>query len=638
MLQAIREKAQGWIAWAIVALISIPFALWGIQEYLGVGGEVEVAVVDGDAITQRMLDDRVRDFRELQRARLGDLYDADLFEDSLLKPQVLDAMVEERVLVNGTRDWNLRTSDAKARGYIASIPGFQRDGRFDGQLYEDALRNRGMSRTGFEQSIRQDLVVDQFRSAVRDSAFITESDLKTRIRLLEEQRSFAFVRVPADKYRGALAPDSDQLRAYYDANLDRYRTPERVKVNYLVLDAATLSGLVEVSDASLRQYFQDHRAEFLGREERAMRHILVAVPPGASDDEADKAKAEATDLVRQIREGADFAELAKSHSDDPGSASSGGDLGWVEQGMMVAPFEEAAFALGEGQVSDVVRTEYGFHVIQVTAVRGGSNAQFEDVRDKVEAAYRKLEAENLYFDHAERLAELAYENASSLAPAAEALALDVRETDWLSRDAAMPAPLNSPKVANAIFSDDVLGEGHNSELIEVGPQLAVVVRIADHEPAGAKAFDQHVSSIEADYVHDMASQEAARVGRQLLDEMKAGGKRLADVAEAHDWAVQRPGAVGRDSDKAPPEVLSAAFAVEPPEPSRPGYTGVVSAEGDFMLIEVASVEAGQLEALPEAERKALVDRAKRLTANAQLDALTQSLRNRASIEIRAIGD
>jgi len=213
MLQAIREKAQGWIAWAIVILISVPFALWGIQEYLGVGAEPEVAVVEGEAITERMLDQRTRQVRDRMRATLGDAYRADLFEESELKRQTLDAMVEEMVLVNQARDWNMRTSDAQARGFIASISAFQREGRFDQQVYEASVRNLGQSRSGFEQSVRQDMALDQLRSGIRETTFVTETDLRTRIGLTDQKRTFAYARIPAAAYQDGVAVTADAVRS-----------------------------------------------------------------------------------------------------------------------------------------------------------------------------------------------------------------------------------------------------------------------------------------------------------------------------------------------------------------------------------------------------------------------------------------
>ncbi|MCW9078252.1 MAG: SurA N-terminal domain-containing protein [Gammaproteobacteria bacterium] len=636
MLQAIREKAQGWIAWAIVILISVPFALWGIQEYLGVGSEPEVAVVEGEKITQRMLDQRTRDFRENMRLSLGDAYRADFFEDSTLKKQVLDGMVEQAVLAKNAADWNLRTSDMQARGFISSIPAFQRDGRFDQLSYETAVRNRGTSRAGFEQDVRQDLLLGQLRSGVRDSAFVTETELATRVRLNNEKRKLIYARVAADKFLDQIEFSEDDLKSYYEANLDRYRTPERVKLSYVLLDAATLASLIDVNEEALEQYFEDHRTEFVAPEERAMRHILISVSPNATEEEVQAARNKADDLLMQVREGGDFASLAKENSDDPGSAGSGGDLGWVERGLMVPPFEQAAFELNKDEVSELVRTDFGFHIIQVTDIRGGSDAGFADLREKVESAFRKFEAENLYFDYAERLANSAYESPDSLTPASEALGLKVQTTDWITRDAVLPGALGSPRVVNAAFADDVLVEGHNSELIEVGQQQALVVRVAEHEPAGVKPFADNLDLLGKDYKVDKASEAAAAAGAKAIAELDAGGESLEQLASDKAWVLEQPGEVGREQPTVPAEVLAKAFGLKPPEQGATAYAGVVSAEGDYMVIAVSGVQGGELAALSDAERQEAVQQATNVAASAQLRYFTRSLRDRAKIELKPI--
>lgn len=636
MLQAIREKAQGWIAWAIVILISIPFALWGIQEYLGVGGEPEVAVVDGEKITQRMLDQRARDFRENLRLSLGDAYRADLFEDATLKRQVLDSMIEEMVLVKSASDWNLRASDMQARGFISSIPAFQRDGRFDQQAYETAVRNRGMSRAGFEQNVRQDLVIGQLRSGVRDTVFITESDLAERVRLEDELRTLNYARLPAASYKDRVKADEDALRRYYEENVDRYRIPEQVKLGYVLLDATGLGDLVEVDEQTLEQYFEDHRGEFVAPEERAMRHILISVPAGADEQTRQAAADEAADMVAQIRAGGDFAALAKEHSDDPGSAGNGGDLGWVEPGMMVGPFEDAAFALEKDEVSDPVSTDFGFHVIQVTGIRGGSEAGFAELRDQVEMSLRRFEGENLYFDYAERLANAAYENPDSLTPAAEALGLKVMTSDWVTRDETLSGALNSPRVINAAFSDDVLIKGNNSELIEVGQQQALVLRVAQHQPAGVKPFDDVRQQVEQDYRNDKASELAAAAGGAALTALDSANATLKDLASERDWPFEQAGEVGRQQSAVPAEVLAKAFSLKPPAQGAIARTGVVSAEGDYMLIEVTEVKGGELAGLAEERRREAAERAAVQASRAQLDYLTRSLRDRTKVELRPI--
>jgi peptidyl-prolyl cis-trans isomerase D len=637
MLQAIRDKAQGWIAWAIVILISIPFALWGIQEYLGVGGEPKVAVVDGDEITERMLDQRTREFRESLRASLGDAYRADLFEDVDLKAQVRDAMIEERVLAKFARDWNLRTADVQARGFIASIQAFQREGRFDQQMYDAALRNRGLSPAGFEESVRQDLAVGQLRGGIRDSAFLTEAALRERIRLSEEQRTVRYVRVPSSAFVDAVQVDDAALREFYAANTDRYRTPERVRLAYVQLDAGELGELVEVNEAALRDYFESHRGEFVTREERALRHILVAVPPDADAVVRESAEDKAAELLERLRSGADFAALAAEHSDDPGSSGNGGDLGWVERGLMVPAFEEAAFALEPMQFSEPVTTEFGVHIIQVTDLRGGTDASFDDVRDQVDASYRRFEAESLYFDYAERLVETAFENSGSLTPAAEALGLTIQESDWFTRNQPLPGPMGSPRVVDAAFSDDVLGGGNNSDLIELGPQKAIVLRILEHELAGVLPFDDNRAMIEQDFIAAQAGRAAAEAGETATARLKEGQTTLAELAAIYDAPVQGPLTVSRGSPELPAEVVDQTFAAQRPTAEATTYTGV-AAQGDYFVVALDAVEVGDLDRLADANRQALADQIASRQAEGTLRHVIEELRERTKIELLPIDD
>jgi peptidyl-prolyl cis-trans isomerase D len=304
--------------------------------------------------------------------------------------------------------------------------------------------------------------------------------------------------------------------------------------------------------------------------------------------------------------------------------------------MMVGPFEDAAFALKKDEVSEPVSTDFGFHVIQVTGIRGGSEAGFADLRDQVETSLRRFEGENLYFDYAERLANAAYENPDSLTPAAEALGLKVMTSDWVTRDETLPGALNSPRVINAAFSDDVLIEGNNSELIEVGQQQALVLRVAQHQPAGVKRFDDVRQQVEQDYRNDQASELAATAGAAALTALDSANATLKDLASERDWPFEQAGEVGRQRSAVPAEVLAKAFSLKPPAQGAIARTGVVSAEGDYILIEVTEVKGGELAGLAEERRREAGERAAVQASRAQLDYFTRSLRDRTEVELRPI--
>ena len=628
MLQAIREKAQGWIAWAIVILISIPFALFGIQQYLGVDINPPVAKVNGDKITSQQLDQRVREFRENMRRTLGKSFVPELFEDAALKPQVLKRMIDETLLRQAADDWNMRISNAQVASYIRSIPQLQNDGHFDVGLYEATVRNQGLTKAGFEALVRSDLLSQQQQEGVVDTVLVTGSQLADQVRLAEQKRSIGYVRIPAKAFIDKSKVSEADAQAYYKAHQQDYAVPERVKLAYIRLSADELTDQVEVTEDKLHEYFDTHRDEFVATQERKVRHILIE-SDGKNDAEK---KALAEKLPLQLRNGADFAELAKKYSDDPGSAEDGGDLGWVNRGVMVKPFEDAVFAAEPGKLVGPVKTQYGYHIILVSEIRGGEEATFDQVRNKVEQAYRKQQAEELFYNYFERLADLAYETPDSLVPVAEALDLKVQHSDWISRGKA-PAGLDDSKILNAAFSDDVLQQGNNSDVIELKPTEAMVLRVQEHEEESVRPFDSVRAQVIEAAARAQASDKARAQGEQLLAQQRQGGTRpLADIAKAKGWKLEKA-TISRQDARVPAELVDAVFAVPALNKDEPGYTGVVSAEGDYLLAEVSRITDGDLQALPEQARKARRSALARSEGSLEFKGVLEALRARSDIEI-----
>lgn len=625
MLQAIRDKAQGWIAWAIVILISIPFALFGIQEYLGSSADPVIAEVGGAEIKESELERSMRDFRQSMRATLGEAYRQELFEGEGFRQQVLDRMIVERALRQSADDWNMRVSDAQVRAFIRSVPAFQNEGRFDQRMYDATVRNRGLSNAGFEDLIRQDLVMQQLQSGVRSSAFVTDAQVTEQTRLEDQQRAISFLKIPMAEFNDVTQVSEADAKAFYEQHQQEYRVPERVKLAYIELGPEELAPLVESDEEKLRSYYADHRDQFVVPEERQVRHILVGSEAG---DEAAQ-KALAMSLREQLLAGADFADLAREHSSDPGSAANGGDLGWVNRGLMVKPFEESAFSLELDTLSEPVKTDFGYHLIEVTGKRGGGDATFEDMREEIEVAYRKFQAEDLYFTYFERLADAAYENSDSLEPAAEVLGLTVRKTGWINRGAALPAGIDSAKSANAAFSEDVLGRGHNSEVIELSAEKAVVLRVIEHEVETVRPFDQVREQVISAAASALASDKAAEKGQELIQQLRAGGS-LQEVAETHGWKLSEE-QISRDSRNVPAEVIDAAYAIMPPVTEGPAYDGVSTAGGDFMIIALTAVTDGEPAQPGEPARVAQQQRLLSQSGAADFEGVTQALRKEVGV-------
>ncbi len=634
MLEAIREKAQGWIAWAIVILITIPFALWGIQQYLGGGREPEVASVNGQPITQRELDIKTRNLQMNMRERLGDAYRPGMFDPKLLRAKTLDSMIRSTLLAEHSRDLGLGVSNAEVVATIQSLPLFQVGGHFSREAYRQGLRLQGMTSQGFEEQVRKSLVSTQIADAISGSAFVTPAMLADYIRLADQRRDFAYLRVKAADFNGQVKVDEAEIESWYESHPEQFVQPERVKIEYIDFAIGSLKDRIEVDDRKLRDYYEQNIERYKRPEQRRVSHILIQAGKDASAADKAAAKQQAEAIYQQLKQGADFPKLAREKSQDVGSAQNGGDLGILEPGTLGNAFDQVAFKLEPGEISPPVETEFGYHIIEVTKVIPGGSASFESVKGKVEAAYRKEQAEKQFYDQAEKLSELTYQNPDSLEPAAEAMGLKIEQSDWLTRDGGSGV-LASPKIATAAFSDDVLSEGNNSEAIELGPEHVLVLRVVDHEEQGTKPLAEVKEGIRAQLVAKKAAGQAHAVAEKLLQEHRAG-KPLAELAKEGKATLENPGALKRVDPKAPRELLDKVFELPRPEKGKPATTLVELANGDAVIVELRSVSDGDIAKLSDAERKQLTAALSRAYGDKEFEDYIQWLRDNAEIVVKSV--
>ncbi len=636
MLLAIREKSQGWFAYAIVIFITIPFALWGIGSYLGGGSDLVAVTVNGEEVPQRELEQQLREFRDNMRTRLGASYRPDLFDDAVLRKQVLERMINDRVLQDAAEDWGLRVSDDLVRAYIRSIPAFRSNGRFDMNTYDVTIRNQGMSQGMFEERVRRQLVMDQFRNGVSNSAFTTRHQMAELARLRDQQRELSYFVVAADKLGKNVEMTDEELKQFYQSNTSRYLLAERVKVEYLLLDPEVVGAQVEVTDDRLREYYQNHTDEFQVPEERRVRHILISASETADEAVAKTAEEKVLSLYQRLTDGESFEVLAKEFSDDPGSAGQGGDVGWITHGLMAKAFEDKAFLLEVGELSEPVRTPFGFHLIEVVEVKSGGADGFDSLKDKIDTAYRRAEAEQLFFDQAERLADLSYEAPDSLAPAAEALGLKARNSDWFNRSGA-PGELASPKVIAAAFSEDVLIENNNSELIEVDQDKVLVLRVLEHEAEHIRSYEEVQEEVKEDLKKEQSTALAKAEAERLLSRLQAGETSMQDVAAEAGWSLTESGLVKRNDTTAAGEVVQKAFGMQSPEEGKSSFTEVALANGGYAVLAVNKVVDGVIaEELQDEAVKAQARRIDDQLGSGQFSALGMYLRSQADVEMAPV--
>jgi len=629
MLQTIRERAQGWIAWVIVIFISIPFALWGIQSYLGVGAEPVVATVNGIEITERALDNQYREFRARLRDRLGTAYRPELFDDKVMRGQVLEQMIRDTLLTQTAQNLGLRVSDRELRGTILSDPAFQKDGHFDNATYEHMLALQGMAPPQFEDALRRQIVSTQLLRAIITTEILPDREFAAAVRLDRQQRRLSFIRVPKSTFLSDEPVSDAEVAAYYEANRSRFQIPERVRVQYLVLDVESIVPPQVPDEQALREHYDAEKNRFTRPERRRVRHILIALETEAGKAEENAAEVDIADIRERIAGGEDFAALAKELSQDPGSATQGGDLGFIERGLLAPALDQAAFALDAGQLSEPVHSRFGYHLIEVTAIDPGETKPFTAVKSELIADLKRRGNESLFFDLAERLANLSYESPNSLEPAAEALGLELRTSDWIDRSGGAGI-LAHPKVLAAAFSDEVLLEGNNSDLIESDhDQLqAVVLRVPEHEEATAKPLDAVRDEITTILRDQRAAAAAAAKAAELTDALTAG-EPLAEIAG--DYRVERFGLVVRNAEQIPAQILDFAFTLNRPSQGSQSYGSLSLNGGDSAVVILGEVVDGSLEDLDEATRDRMREGLTQDIGRAYYQDLLADLRSRADI-------
>jgi peptidyl-prolyl cis-trans isomerase D len=632
MLQSIRERAQGVIAWFIVILISVPFALWGIQEYLGVGSEPVVATVNGQEITEREFDQGYRDFRQSLRQRLGDKYRPEMLDEVRLKEEVLEAMIRNRIILQTSERLGLTVGDDFVREMILQIPSFQVDGRFNQDAYERGVRVQGLTPAGFEAQLRLGLVSEQLSKAISGSEFTTRDELQDLVRLRQQRREFEYLTIPTDAFTGSVSVDESEIQSHYETNQKDYMMDERVKLRYLDLEVDAIAKTLSVDGDTLLGYYEQNREQYMSPAQRAASHILITVDEGADEVTESAAREAAQAALDRVRGGEEFAVVAKEVSQDPGSADMGGDLGFFESGVMDKAFEDAVFSMQEGEISDPVRSQFGYHVIKLTGIRPPQGKSFDEARADVEKAYLRSEAERLFYEYAERLSDLAYEDPDSLEPAAEALGMKVAESDWMTRSGG-EGVLASPKVIGAAFSEDVLLEGHNSEAIELSPQHIVVLRVAQHEEAAVRPLDMVRELISDQLKRRQAAVKVEEAGQSLITRMQEGAS-LQALAEESGYVLGEQREINRDERELPPELVQQVYTMARPADGGSSYGQVRLANGDSVLLVLHKVVDGTLEDANEiGGEAAIISAMERSRGKSYFEHMQSNLRQAAEVEI-----
>lgn len=630
MLQTIRDRATGWFAWFVVILISVPFALWGINQYFGHSGHANVAKVNGTEITLPAFQQRLEREQVRLQKKLGPRY-AELVHDKQLRKQVLQQMIDEILLAQTAEGAGFRIGNKLLAAEIHGIPAFQDKGRFSEKRYQQVLGAQGMTPFSFEPRYRRALLIAQLQNGIAGSAFVTRHELDRFIRLLEQKRDLVYMTIPLSRFESRAKIDDAMVQSYYKGHKAQFMRPEEVALSYLDLNVEGIAKTIPVNDKELRNLYKQEAQRFVAPAERRVRHILIRVPKGADKKVVAKARARAEKLLSEIRHGASFAKLAEKYSQDPGSASKGGDLGFFPKGSMVPAFDKAAFSIKRvGEVVGPVRTRFGFHIIQLEGIRPSHPIPFSEVKSELADQYRKHKAEDRYYNLTNRLTNLTYEHPDTLQIAARKLGLKVRETGLFPRTGGKGVAA-LPQVVRAAFSADVLG-GDNSDPIDLGSTRTLVIRVREHKPAALKPLKEVRAQVEQDLREAYAKAQADKLATTIVGELRSG-KPASAVAKAERLDLKRVQGAGRSDSAMAPEILQAAFSVGRPKGEGARYTQVALGTGNYAVVGVTGVHDGDPQALSKDKRAQDRQALERVYGESEFTAFLSDLKRHAKIKI-----
>lgn len=617
MLDKLREGAQGKVAKVILGLIILSFALAGVGSYLNGPARTAPATVNGNDISAPALENAYRNERARMEAQMGEAFNQLAANPDYMKQfrrGVLDRLIDQALIDDKARSLGLRVSDEQIKQAIVAMPEFAEEGKFSNDRYLQLIRRAGMTPEMFRDSLRQDMVRQQLMGAVLGSEFALKGEAEQLDRLYNQTRDLRLVRLAASAYVDGVEVSDAEIEQFYKANSGRFMNDEKVKVDYLLLDAANLGKNIKVTEQDAQDYYDQHQDLFQRAERRQVAHILI---PFGKDEKAAEQKAEA--VLAKAKAGDDFAALAKAESSDTFSAKKGGELDWFEKGVMDPAFEQAAFALAKaGDLSAVVKSPFGFHIIKLLAVEPAKTKPFADVKSDTIARLQSDKAKEQFFAEQQKLADSSFENPDSLDLTAETMGLKVVSSDYFSQ-ADAPAPLSDPKVLSVAFSEQLRDDNTNSDVIELGDGKALVLHIIGHQPKAAKPLAEVKEQVIAAIKHDKASEVARGKAQGLLDKLRAGESIEADLA-ALGLKVETHKGVARFAQEMDQNLVAQAFRMPHPKDGKPSVELVTEANGDRVVValdrvnlikepsQMVSLLQGQLgQGKAQADYKSLID-------------------------------
>ncbi len=582
LMQKIRIWATGWIAGAIMGLIIITFAVWGIN-FADQGSEPVVASVNGEDIKLRQFQQAYNNFREQMQKYTGkSLAPA---EEELLKRQTLDKLIQDEVINQAAVDNGLQISNSTIRKTVRDIDVFTGENGFDRVNYERGVMQLGMTPAMFEHQLRLELMANQLQGAVTNSAFVSEKEAVWLTRISKQTRDLSYVILPADELKDSIEIDDGAIEEYYARTSEGLSEPEQVKIAYLELSVETLAEEIVASEEDLRIYYDDNKDKYDVEEQRKVNVIDIKLSPEAEDEEVELATGKAEKMRALIVSGISFTEVAEKHDDGLEPDMLVSEHGYLARGVLPKEIDELVFTMDQGELSRVERTDRGLHIFRVENIKGGVKNTFENSRELVEKDYKRSEAEYKYFDLADKLVNLAYEHADSLEVASEEIGVEIQESDFFSRDNASEL-MAEPKVLAASFNQEAIKSGQNSDAIELNNNHIVILQVVEFLPAKKKSLEIVKEEITQILKSEQASKLQQEEGQKILEQLKQGSD-LSQVAESLGFEWKQADAVNRDAVSVNRKILRTAFKLGKPADNGFTFAGTEIGKEDYAVVAVS---------------------------------------------------
>ncbi len=607
----------------VLALIVLPFAFWGVDSYRKGGGAEPLAKVNGEKISPQEFDNALRQQQDRMRESMGDKYDQAIFDKPETRNSILENLVTQRLLISQARTAGLTVNEEHLAQIITGIEAFQQDGKFDKQRYVVALSKQNMSPLTFEARMKQELSTRQLVDAYTLNGYASNAIADSLIRMNEQQRVISTAEIALDTFLKQATADESAIKNYYEKNLTEFKAPEQARVEYVTFSADALQPQVVVDEAEIKKYYEEHQPEFGTEEQRQAAHILISAAEKATEADKQAAKVKAEQILQQVKQSpGKFAELAKQHSQDPGSAKNGGDLGMFGRGMMVKSFDDAVFQLKPGEISGLVQSDFGFHIIKLTAVKPAKILTLGEVRSIITQKLKLQKANDKFIELAEKFSNTVYEQSDTLKPAAELVKMQVQQSAWLNKGQAGALPWTG-KALQAVFSDDVVKDKRNSAAVEVAPNTLLAVRMLEYKPASTRLLAEVSDAIRQKLMRQQAHEFALKQGKAMLAQLQHDEKLDTEWKAAQ--MITRMQHAGLDN-----ELTRQVFQLDVAK--LPAYVGVENAQGGYTLARVDAVK--EIAAIDDAKRASYLQQMRQFTGDELFRAYLADARKHADISMK----